>query len=149
MFNYVIYSLTYVYRRPSGLSGGVCYADAEPLCPTWSNNSFRIGGPSNKNHPTRASDTRTNSLFFYFLSAAPPLTNTGNHMQEVVQALVHCRGDDFDLGEGVGHRVDAELCHQQRDQDDLVLPHLVILHSRKPHKCTFAHTDISFCVIST
>lgn len=77
----------------------------------------------------------TNSFFFLLpvASAAPPLTDTRNHMQEVVQVLVHCRGDDFDLGEGVGHRVDAELCHQQRDQDDLILPHLVILHMHKPH----------------
>lgn len=64
-------------------------------------------------------------------SAAPPLTDTGNHVQEVVQALVHRRGDDFHLGEGVGHRVDAQLRHQQRDQDDLILLHLVILHSRQ------------------
>lgn len=77
-------------------------------------------------------------------SAAPPLTDTRNHVQKVVEALVHRRGDDFDLGEGVGHRVDAELCHQQRDQDNQILPHLVILHSHKTHKCTYAHADISF-----
>lgn len=94
--------------------------------------------------------TCTTGLFLLLpaASAAPPLTDTGNHVQEVVQALVHRRGDDFHLGEGVGHRVDAQLCHQQRDQDDLILPHLVVLHSHQPHKCTYVHAQVPFWVLS-
>lgn len=48
-------------------------------------------------------------------------------MQEVIQTLVHCSGDDFHQGEGVGHRVHTQLSHQQRNQHDLVLLHLVVL----------------------
>lgn len=145
MFNYVIYSFTYVYRRPSGPSRAVCYADQQPLCPTRSNNSIRIGGTGTKTHQHLH---QRPFLLLPAASAAPPLTDTGNHVQEVVQALVHRRGDDLHLGEGVGHRVDAQLCHQQRDQDDLILLHLVILHSHQPHKCTYAHAQISFWVLS-
>lgn len=39
-------------------------------------------------------------------------TNARDYVELVVDILVDGGGDDADLGEGVGHRVDAHLCHQ-------------------------------------
>lgn len=56
------------------------------------------------------------------------LTYARYDVEEVVDLLVDSRGDDFDLGERVGHRVDSHLCHQQRHQQDLVLLNVVVLN---------------------
>lgn len=39
------------------------------------------------------------------------LTYAWNDVEEVVDLLVDSRGDDLDLRESVGHRVDSHLCH--------------------------------------
>lgn len=56
------------------------------------------------------------------------LTYARDDVEEIVDLLVHSRGDDFHLWEGVGHRVDAHLRHQQGHQQDLVLLNVVVLH---------------------
>lgn len=58
---------------------------------------------------------------------APALTYAWYDVEEVVDLLVHSRGDDLDLWESVGHRVDSHLCHQQGHQQDLVLLDVVVL----------------------
>lgn len=59
----------------------------------------------------------------------PPLTDAWYDVEEVVDLLVDRRGDDFDLRESVGHRVDAHLGHQQRHHQDLVLLDVVVLEN--------------------
>lgn len=68
------------------------------------------------------------------------LTDAGNDVQRVVHALVHGCGDNFHLGEGVGHRVHSELSHQQRHQQNLLLLHFVVLQ----HTCTPSCFNTSF-----
>lgn len=69
-------------------------------------------------------------------SRFPPLVRKGltdarNDVELVVDLLVHGGADDADSGEGVGHRVDAHLSHEQRQQEDLVLRHVVVLQVRQ------------------
>lgn len=59
------------------------------------------------------------------------LTDAWNDVELVVDLLVHRCGDDADFREGVGHGVDAHLCHQQRQQEDLVLGYVVVLGGRR------------------
>lgn len=61
------------------------------------------------------------------------LTYARDDVEEMVDLLVHSRGDDFDLWERVGHRVDPHLCHQQRHQQDLVLLNVVVLNTNRGH----------------
>lgn len=75
---------------------------------------------------------RLNVGSFFFLTAlwvCLLLTYAWDDVEEVVDLLVHGRGDDFDLREGVGHRVDAHLRHEQRHQQDLVLLDVVVLNA--------------------
>ena len=55
------------------------------------------------------------------------LTDAGDDVEQIVDLLVHRRGDDLDLGEGVGHRVDPHLRHEQGHQQDLILLDVVVL----------------------
>lgn len=59
------------------------------------------------------------------------LTYAWYDVEEVVDLLVDRRGDDFDLRESVGHRVDSHLCHEQRHQQDLVLLDVVVLNGNR------------------
>lgn len=61
------------------------------------------------------------------LTGPGSLTYAGDDAEEVVDALVHRRGDDSHARESIGHRVDAHLRHEQRQQEDLVLGHVVVL----------------------
>lgn len=56
------------------------------------------------------------------------LTDARYDVELVVDLLVHGGGDDADFREGVGHRVDAHLRHEQGQQEDLVLGDIVVLH---------------------
>lgn len=55
------------------------------------------------------------------------LTDARNDVELVVDLLVHGGGDDADSGEGVGHRVDAHLGHEQGHQEELVLRDIMVL----------------------
>lgn len=55
------------------------------------------------------------------------LTYARYDVEQVVDLLVDSCGDDLDLREGVGHRVDAHFCHQQRHQQDLILLDVMVL----------------------
>lgn len=59
------------------------------------------------------------------------LTYAWYDVEEVVDLLVDSRGDDFDLRESVGYRVDAHLRHQQRHQQDLVLLDVMVLNRKR------------------
>lgn len=58
------------------------------------------------------------------------LTDAWYDVELVVDLLVYGSGDDADFGEGVGHRVDAHLRHEQRQQEDLVLCDIVVLQEK-------------------
>lgn len=58
------------------------------------------------------------------------LTDAGDDVELVVDLLVHGRGDDADLREGVGHRVHAHLRHEQGQQEDLVFCYVVVLEGK-------------------
>lgn len=66
---------------------------------------------------------------------SPLLTYARYDVEEVVDLLVHSCGDDFDLWECVGHRMDSHFCHEQRHQQDLILLDIMVLkiktHPRK------------------
>ena len=55
------------------------------------------------------------------------LTDARYDVELVVDLLVHGSGDDADFREGIRHRVDAHLCHQQGQQEDLVLCYIMVL----------------------
>lgn len=57
----------------------------------------------------------------------PALTDAGDDVELLVDPLVHGRGDDADSGESVSHRVHPHLGHQQRQQEDALLRHVVVL----------------------
>lgn len=59
------------------------------------------------------------------------LTDARDDVELVVDLLVHSRGDDTDFGEGVRHRVDPHLCHEQGQQEDLVLCYVVVLQEER------------------
>lgn len=59
------------------------------------------------------------------------LTYAWDDVEEVVDLLVDSRGDDFDLRESIGHRVDSHLCHQQGHQQDLVFLNVVVLNRNR------------------
>ena len=59
------------------------------------------------------------------------LTDAGDDVEQIVDLLVHRRGDDLDLGEGVGHRVDPHLRHEQGHQQDLILLDVVVLKEKQ------------------
>lgn len=44
---------------------------------------------------------------------SPLLTYARYDVKEVIDLLVHSCGDDFDLWECVGHRMDSHFCHEQ------------------------------------
>lgn len=52
-------------------------------------------------------------------------------MELVVDLLVHGGGDDADFREGVGHRVDAHLRHQQGQEEDFILCYIVVLYAER------------------
>lgn len=56
------------------------------------------------------------------------LTDAWYDMELLVDLLVHGGGDDADFREGVGHRVDAHLSHEQGQQEDLILGYIVVLY---------------------
>ena len=59
------------------------------------------------------------------------LTDAGDDVEQIVDLLVNRRGDDLDLGEGVGHRVDPHLRHEQGHQQDLILLDVVVLKEKQ------------------
>lgn len=63
-------------------------------------------------------------------------------MEEVIDLLVDGGGDDFDLREGVGHGMNTHLSHEQRNQQDLLLLNIMILH-------THTHTRYEVCLHSS
>ena len=83
------------------------------------------------------------------------LTDAWYDVELVVDLFVYSGGDDADFRESVGHRVDAHLCHQQGQQEDLILRYVVVLH-KKRQKTVFMviirssfHTVSLFCVLDT
>lgn len=62
------------------------------------------------------------------------LTNSWNDVELVVDLLIHGGGDDADFRESVGHRVDAHLCHEQGEQEDLIFGHIMVLHREEREK---------------
>lgn len=63
---------------------------------------------------------------------AAELTDAGLDVELLVDDRVDGRGHDADLGEGVGHRVDAGLSHEQRAEHDVLLGHVVV--QQHPHR---------------
>lgn len=57
------------------------------------------------------------------------LTNPWNDVKLIIDFFVHSSRDDAHFGKGVGHRVDAHLRHEQREQEDLVLLDIMILNT--------------------
>lgn len=72
------------------------------------------------------------------------LTDARNDVELVVDLLVHGGGDDADSGEGVGHRVDAHLGHEQRHQEELVLRDVVVLQKMTGGAQPPQHLDLYF-----
>lgn len=64
------------------------------------------------------------------------LTNAWYDVELVVDLLVYGGGDDPNFREGVGHRMDPHLSHQQGQQEDLILSYIVVLHVEK-HRTYF------------
>lgn len=58
------------------------------------------------------------------------LTDPWDDVELLVDLLVHGGADDAHFGESVRHRVNAHLRHQQRQQEDLILGHVVVLHKQ-------------------
>ena len=69
------------------------------------------------------------------------LTDAGDDVEQIVDLLVHRRGDDLDLGEGVGHRVDPHLRHEEGQQEDPLLLHVVVLGPSQGDGQTDRRTD--------
>lgn len=62
------------------------------------------------------------------------LTDSWNDVELVVDLFVHSGGDDADFRESVGHGVNAHLRHEQGEQEDLILSHIVVLHEEQKEK---------------
>lgn len=52
----------------------------------------------------------------------------------VVDLLVYGSGDDPNFREGVGHRMDPHLSHQQGQQEDLILSYIVVQQNSDRHE---------------
>lgn len=72
------------------------------------------------------------SCFFHTTNSGKRklLTDAWYDVELVVDLLVHGGGDDPDFREGIGHRVDTHLCHQQGQQEDLILRHVMVLQGK-------------------
>ena len=64
------------------------------------------------------------------------LTDARDDVELLVDLLVHGRGNDADPREGVRHGVDAHLCHEEGEQEDPFLWHVVVLgHIHRHSRC--------------
>lgn len=71
--------------------------------------------------------------------AITKVPNPWDDTEKVIDTLVHSCGDDSHAWESVGHRMHTHLCHEQGQQKDLVLRHIMV------QEYTYSHHGRSTC----